>query len=162
MFRSFSRFVSVFAVCLCTLCVPAFAYDTTPPSDPVFTGCLFVSGSTRELGDVVVYLPLTYQKGYLSYDGFNLFNVTNSSVSGRLYAGSREYDFRCSSWSNPEYRVTDSGYYQYESLTFTSIDSTNIQILEDFPPLYPLSDLLPLALVALLGVIVLCLFIKRF
>ena len=162
MYRVFSRCVSVLTVCLFVLCPTVFAYDTTPPSNPVFTGCLFISGSTRELGDVVVYLPLTYQEGYLSYDGSNLFNVTNSSVSGRLYVGAREYDFRCSSWSSPEYRVTDSGYYQYESLTFTSIDSTNIQILEDFPPLYPLSDILPLALVALLGVIVLCLFIKRF
>ena len=152
------------AVCclLLSVCISVSAYTDSPPSNPPFTGSCYLTGDTREFGTVTVYLPVSYRSGYLSFNGDNLFNVTNSSVSGVLYDGGTEYDFRISSWSEPQYRVQDSGYYQYEDLTFTSIDYSNMEIAESFPPLVSYDDVLPYLPIALLGVIVLCLFMKRF
>ena len=153
------------AVCclLLSVRISVSAYTDSPPSNPPFTGSCYLTGSTRDLGTVTVYLPVSYRSGYLSFDGDNLFNVTNSSVSGVLYDGGREYDFRISGWSTPQYRDdTSSGYYQYEDLTFTSIDYSNMEIAESFPPLVSYDDVLSYLPIALLGVIVLCLFMKRF
>lgn len=152
------------AVCclLLSVCISVSAYTDSPPSNPPFTGSCYITGSTRELGTVTVYLPVSYRSGYLSFDGDNLYNVTNSSISGVLYRGSTEYDFRIYSWSEPQYRVQDSGYYQYEDLTFTSLDYSNMEIAESFPPLVSYDDVLSYLPIALLGVIVLCLFMKRF
>ena len=157
-------FRPVSAVCclLLSVCISVSAYTDSPPSNPPFTGSCYITGSTRELGTVTVYLPVSYRSGYLSFDGDNLYNVTNSSISGVLYRGSTEYDFRIYSWSEPQYRVQDSGYYQYEDLTFTSLDYSNMEIAESFPPLVSYDDVLSYLPIALLGVIVLCLFMKRF
>lgn len=157
-------FRPLFAVCclLLSVCISVSAYTDSPPSNPPFTGSCYLTGSTRELGTVTVYLPVSYRSGYLSFDGDNLYNVTNSSISGVLYRGSTEYDFRIYSWSTPQYRVQDSGSYQYEDLTFTSIDYSNMEIAESFPPLVSYDDVLSYLPIALLGVIVLCLFMKRF
>lgn len=158
--RFFLSLFSMVAVILAAV-FPAAAIGTDPPVSPRFTGCLYIIGRTSQLGEVEVYLPLTYQTGYLSWDGSNLFNVTNSSVSGIMYSGSTEYNIRWYSWSAPEYRRSDTS-YQYYDLTFTEVTSSNMVIAEDFPPRYDVPSLFPYIVMALLGVVILCLFIKRF
>lgn len=163
MVRRFARGLCA-AVCLAgLLVVSAAAYEDVPPGNPPFVGGVYITGTTRELGTVTVYLPVTYQHGYLGLsDSGNLFNVSNSSISGIMYRGSTEYQFRVSSWSTPQYRLSSSSGYQYNDLTFTSIDYSNAQIADSFPPLVPVSDVLSFVPILFLGVIVLCLFIKRF
>lgn len=163
LFRRFLRFVpAVLAACLFFL-LPAAAYEDSPPSDAPFYGGVYITGVTRELGSVTVYLPINYQSGYLGLTSSgNLYNVSSSSISGVLYRGNTEYDFRLSSWYSPQYRVQDSGYYQYEDLTFTSITASNAEIFDSFPPLVSADSVLSLVPLIFLGVIVLCLFMKRF
>lgn len=163
LFRRFLRFVpAVFAACLLFL-LPAAAYEDLPPTDAPFYGGVYITGVTRELGSVTVYLPINYQSGYLGLTSSgNLYNVSSSSISGVLYRGNTEYDFRLYSWSTPQYRVQDSGYYQYEDLTFTSITASNAEIFDSFPPLVSADSVLSLVPLIFLGVIVLCLFMKRF
>lgn len=147
---------------VCFLLVPSVsAYTDDPPADAPFTGSLYLSLDTRELGPVTVYLPVTYRSGYLSYSNGNLFNVSNSTVSGVMYYGGTEYQFRLSSWSTPQYRLYDSG-YTYSDLTVTAIEASNAVIAEEFPPLVSGEQVVQWIPVLLMGVIVLCLFMKRF
>lgn len=153
------RFLSVFAVCL-LLVIPASAYTDSPPSNAPFTGSCYISCDTSQFGSIDIFLPVTYQSGYLSFDG-QLFNVTNSTVSGIFYDGGTEYSFRCSSWSTPQYREVDGG-YTWADLNVYNIDYSNVDIAEEFPPLVSYNTVMSYVPIALLGVIVLCLFMKRF
>lgn len=163
MFRRALRLVPVVLVAVVLFVLPASAYSDEPPADPPFYGGVYITGTTRELGSVTVYIPVSYRSGYLGLTSSgNLCNVSSSSISGVLYRGSVEYDFRLSSWSVPQYRVRDSGYYQYEDLTFTSITASNAEISDSFPPLVSADSVLSLVPFIFLGVIVLCLFMKRF
>lgn len=159
----FRKYLICFAVLASLLAVNAFAYTDTPPVNAPFVGSVYITGTTQELGTVTVYLPVTYREGYLGLTSSgNLFNVSNSSISGIMYRGSTEYNFRLSSWSTPQYRLYNSSGYNYSDLTFTSITASNAVIAEEFQPLVPVSALLAYVPIILLGVIVLCLFIKRF
>lgn len=163
MFRRALRLVPAVLAAVVLFVLPAAAYSDEPPSSPPFYGGVYIAGVTRELGSVTVYIPVNYQSGYLGLTSSgNLFNVSSSSISGVLYQGSTEYQFRLSSWSEPQYRVQDSGYYQYEDLTFTSITVSNAEIFDSFPPLVSADSVLSLVPLIFLGVIVLCLFMKRF
>lgn len=160
--RSFRLVPAVFVVVLLFV-LPASAYSDEPPVNPPFYGGVYITGSTRELGSVTVYIPVNYQSGYLGLTSSgNLCNVSSSSISGVIYRGSSVYDFRLSSWSEPQYRVRATSYYQYEDLTFTSITASNAEILDSFPPLVSAASVLSLVPLIFLGVIVLCLFMKRF
>lgn len=163
MFRRALRLVPAVFVVVVLLVLPAAAYSDEPPPSPPFYGGVYITGVTRELGSVAVYIPVSYRSGYLGLTSSgNLCNVSSSSISGVLYRGSVEYDFRLYSWSEPQYRVQDSGYYQYEDLTFTSITASNAEISDSFPPLVSADSVLSLVPLIFLGVIVLCLFMKRF
>lgn len=155
-----------FSSCLCVLClcflVSASAYTDEAPVDAPFTGCCYISCSTSQFGDITVYLPITYQSGYFSYTSAGLVNISTSSISGVFYDGGIEYTFRCSSWSTPQYREVDGSSYSYADLTVNSIEYSNVQIAESFPPLVSSATILSYIPVLLLGVIVLCLFMKRF
>ena len=152
------------SVVLCLLVGSVLAYDDVPPDGSDYTGSCYLVGNTVELGSVTVYLPVSYRTGYLGFTSSgNLRNVSNSTISGILFAGSREYDVRWSSWSTPQYRDTyGSDYYQYEDLTFTSVDYSNMEIADEFPPLVGSDTVFQWIPVFLLGVIILCLFMKRF
>lgn len=163
MFRRALRLVPAVLVVIVLLVFPAAAYSDEPPADPPFYGGVYITGVTRELGSITVYIPVSYRSGYLGLTSSgNLCNVSSSSISGVLYRGSVEYDFRLSSWSEPQYRVQDSGYYQYEDLTFTSITASNAEISDSFPPLVSADSVLSLVPLIFLGGILLCLFMKRF
>ena len=163
MFRRALRLVPAVLAVIVLFVLPAAAYSDEPPASPPFYGGVYITGVTRELGSITVYIPVSYRSGYLGLTSSgNLFNVSSSSISGVLYRGSTEYDFRLYSWSEPQYRVQDSGYYQYEDLTFTSITASNAEISDSFPPLVSADSVLSLVPLIFLGVIVLCLFMKRF
>ena len=163
MFRRALRLVPAVLAVIVLLVLPAAAYSDEPPANPPFYGGVYITGVTRELGSITVYIPVSYRSGYLGLTSSgNLCNVSSSSISGVLYRGSVEYDFRLSSWSEPQYRVQDSGYYQYEDLTFTSITASNAEISDTFPPLVSVDSVLSLVPLIFLGGILLCLFMKRF
>lgn len=163
MFRRALRLVPAVLAVIVLFVLPAAAYSDEPPANPPFYGGVYITGVTRELGSITVYIPVSYRSGYLGLTSSgNLCNVSSSSISGVLYRGSVEYDFRLYSWSEPQYRVQDSGYYQYEDLTFTIITASNAEISDSFPPLVSADSVLSLVPLIFLGVIVLCLFMKRF
>lgn len=161
--RIVKNLLAVSAV-LCLLVGSVLAYDDIPPDGSDYLGCCYLVGDTVELGSVTVYLPVSYRTGYLAFTSSgNLRNVTNSSVSDILFVGSRQYDVRWSSWSTAQYRDTSgSGYYQYEDLTFIDVTYSNMELADEFPPLVSTDTVFQWIPVVLLGVIVLCLFMKRF
>lgn len=155
-------------VCLSLVCVlfvvPCFAYEDRPPEDAPFVGSAYISCVSDALGAIDVYLPITYRVGFFGVDGTgNLFNVSNTSISGVLYtAAGREYQFRCQSWSAPQYRDQNGNDHTYYDLEITDILSSNVQIADSFPPLVEDSTLFNYAYLMIGGVIILCLFLKRF
>lgn len=153
------RFLSVLAVCVLFV-VPASAYSDSPPTNAPFTGSCYISCDTTQFGSIDIFLPVTYQSGYFSFDG-QLYNVSNSSITGVFYDGGDEYSFRCSAWSTPQYREADGG-YTWADLNVYDIEYSNVDIAEEFPPLVSHDTVMSYVPIALLGVIVLCLFMKRF
>ena len=144
--------------------LPCFAYDDTAPEDPAFVGCCYITADTDALGVVDIFIPVNYQSGYFGFDySGSLFNVSNTSISGVLYdSDGTEYTFRCSSWSAPQYRDLNGSSYTYFDLGDVDVISSNVQIAEEFPPLVPVDDIFPAVYVLIGGVIILCLFLKRF
>ena len=151
---------------LLSLCfvVPVGAYSDTPPGEAPFVGSCYLTLDTGSLGVVDVYIPANYQRGYLGLaaDG-ELFNISSSSISGVLYnSRGTEYQFRISSWSRAQYRENSGNIYTYVDLDVNDILASNVQIAEEFPPLVPVNDMFPYVYVLIGGVVVLCLFLKRF
>lgn len=153
--------VLVLAFSLCVL--PVSAYEDIAPTDAPFVGSAYVTADTNSLGVVSIYFPVSFLSGYWGVDQHgSLFNVSNTSISGVLYtAAGREYQFRCQSWSTPQYRDPD-GNYTYYDLEITDVLTSNVQIAESFPPLVSTSTIFPYAYLMIGGVICLCLFLKRF
>lgn len=154
--RSILCRVGLVLVCCCVLCGSAFAYDDEPPADPPFYGSAFVSGSSRELGDITLYFPISYQTGYLGVDSNGyLYNVSNSSITCYLEG----YDYcNIPAWSYPRYR-TGSSSYTYEDLHIIP-EHSNAQIAEDMTGLFSFDDLAPYFTILMLGVLFVC-FMKR-
>jgi len=157
-------------VCLATV---GYAYGSTPPSNPRVSGACFIDCRTVELGRVTLYFPVTYQYDCLTYSSSgNLFNLTNSTITGFYYdsssVGDSQLAVRFTSFNEPEYRYAyeNGNYisYTYDNLTITEILNTNIDIVESYDDLtiVPRHDLLLYIIISLLGVAVLCLFMKRF
>lgn len=161
--RRAARVAVLLGLCLSVVLPSALAYTDDPPASPPFYGGVYVTGTTSQLGTVTVYIPSTYQEGYLGTTASgDLFNASNSSISGVVYAGSRQYDFRLSSWSTSQYCIQSGSYWEYEDLTFTSIDASNAEIALSSVPAVDASEILRYAVFLVLVVILLCLFIKRF
>lgn len=119
---------------------------------------------SSSIGDLKIYVPADYQRGSFSYfSGSNVCGIRSSTISGYAFKGSTLYQVRFPAFSDPQYRVYDSG-YSYTDFSITGVNSTNIQILtsDDDLPLYPDSGILSLCLIFLLGVIVVCQFMKRY
>lgn len=134
-------------------------YDVlTSPVD----GGIYMEVSSS-IGDLTIYVPSDYQRASFSYYGSGgVTSIRASTISGYGFKGSTMYQIRFPPFSNPEYRVYDSG-YSYSDFSINSVTSTNIQIAssnDDFP-LYPDQQLLQLSLVTILGVLLLWLFMRR-
>lgn len=160
LFRRISVILALLALCV----ISGSAYDDSPPESSPFVGSCYITADSSALGIVDIYIPVSYQSGYFGYsDDGDLFNVSNSSVSGILYTSNgTEYSFRCSSWSVPQYRSISGSSYTYYDLGIDEIISSNVQIAESFPALVPVDDIFPAIYVLIGGVVILCLFLKRF
>lgn len=133
------------------------------PTDSPLAGGLYIECNTAELGEVLIYIPVDYQYKSFTFDETgNIVNIRSSTISGLLYRGSSTYTFRISSFSNPTYRSYNSG-SSYSDLTVTSVLNTNVVFVEgnEDIPVVPDSDMQGLICIFLLGVIVLCLFMRR-
>lgn len=140
----------------------AFAYGDDAPSTNIVGGSCYIEMQTSQLGRITVYFPVTYQDSYFSIrsDG-QLVNITNSTLTGYFRYGSSEYTFRCTTFSTPQYRLTN-GSGSYVNLTVNGVYNSNMTLLESFPTQFSFHtssfDLIELFL---MGVCVLCLFMKR-
>ena len=151
--------------------INADAVYLTNPEDPVtyavgdvLSGGAFFDVSTQQLGDVKIYIPIDYQEGSFAYDNNgNLVNIRSSTITGYILDGT-QYTVRWNSFNTPQYRLVNySGTgNQYQDLDINSVDDTNIQIVTDDSdvPLFPDQRYISLAILAVLGVCMLCLFMK--
>lgn len=137
--------------------------DNVYPSGAPLVGGLYMEVSTSQLGDILIYVPTSYQYKSFTYntDGAPV-NITSSTITGYYY-GSADYNVRWSSFGQAQYRLVSGG-YSYQDLDITDVLNTNIVFVEsiDDLPVVPDTDMLSVILIFLVGVIVLCLFIKRF
>ena len=130
----------------------------------VLSGGAFFEVSTDELGDVKIYIPIDYQEGSFAYDNNgNLVNIRSATITGYILDGT-QYTVRWTSFNTPQYRLVNySGVGStYEDLTISSVNDTNIQIVEDDSelPLFPDTRFVQLLILLCLGVIVVCQFMK--
>ena len=151
----------VFIVALSLLCVvvigtSAFALDNSP-----FAGGVYISCHTAEIGDIVIYLPVNYRENTFTLKGAEPFNMTSSSISCVLYSGPTEYYGRFNSFGTFSFRSSDN--YSYTDLTIDDVYETNVVFTETFEYTDPLDDnVVILIVIGLLGVIALCLFLKKY
>lgn len=152
----------VIAICILALAIcSVYAYDNTPPDNPLYFGTCFLTVDTDELGEVTIYFPLSYQSGYFSWDGSTLRNVSNSSITG-YYRSDTDYYVRWSAFSEATYRYPNGNYWTTDDLTITDIISTNVQLIEQMEYNVTTDSILTYIIIFLLGVIVLILFMKKF
>lgn len=137
----------------------ALQIGDTPPSDPLFYGSGWITGTDSELGRVTLYFPISYQSGYWGTDrnGY-LFNVSSSSISGYLN-GVYNNSVSASAFSYPRYKVSSGSSYQYVNL-YLKPENSNMEIATELSPKYSVSDFLPFVVVLGLGVMIVC-FTKR-
>lgn len=138
--------------------------------EPVFyaSASSFLQGGyymdvTTNLGSVRIYVPVNYAKGSFTYDSSGEpVNITASTISGYFVRNGSLYSVRFVSMGGITYRLTDGSGYSWSDLSVSAVDDTNIQFFTVNPPLYGFSELFPYILTFCLGVVVLCLFMKRF
>ena len=152
----------VIAICILALAIcSVYAYDNTPPDNPLYFGTCFLTVDTDELGEVTIYFPLSYQSGYFSWDGSTLRNVSNSSITG-YYRSDTDYYVRWSAFSEATYRYMGDRYFETADLHITDVISTNVQLIEQMEYNVTTDSILTYIIIFLLGVIVLILFMKKF
>lgn len=84
--------------------LPEVVTDDDPPSNPVFYGAAWVTGTDSRLGTVTLYFPIDTQSGTWGIDSNGyLFNVSDSSYSGYL-AGVYNNSVSAGGFSYPRYR----------------------------------------------------------
>lgn len=167
-FRSvLNVFVCCLLFCLCVVPVYAVSDDVSVDasivqdvvSDPKYApyiGSGWITGTAAGLGDVYVYVPITFSDVWgTTSDGF-LCNVGANSVSGVMFTASgTKYIFSCSSFAVPRVRLSDSSGYQYTDLYMT-VTGSNMDIATTFPGTYTFSNSWPYIVIGLLGVILVC------
>lgn len=133
-----------------------------PPSAPL-AGGVYMQVRTKQLGELMIYVPVTYQfKSFTFAVGTETpVNITASTITGYTYS-STDYQIRWSSFGQCQYRPY-SGSYSYTDLDITSVLNTNIVFVEgpDDLPVVPDTSILLVILIFLQGVVVLCLFMRR-
>lgn len=121
-----------------------------------FYGSCWIRGQVSSLGSVLLLFPMNYKDGYIGLDSSGrVFNVSNNSWTGVLYAGSSSYTVNFGAWGLPTYRVYNGSSYQNITLYLTP-EHTNLLLPDGPNPVYSISDLLPYAAVLLLGGVFLC------
>lgn len=121
-----------------------------------FYGSCWVRGRASSLGDVLLLFPMNYRDGYIGLDSSGrIFNVSNNSWTGLLYAGSSSYTVTFGAWGLPTYRVYNGSSYQNVTL-YLAPEDTDILLPHGPSSVYRVSDLLPYAAVLLLGGVFIC------
>lgn len=132
-----------------------------PPNSPL-AGGLYMQVQTSQLGQVLIYVPIDYQRNSFTYDrSGNIVNIRSSTITGFMYRGNTLYNVYWSALQTPQYRLYSSG--TYAALTVTSVQNTNVVFVESNEdiPLVPHSEIYQLVAIVLLGGMLLCLFMKR-
>ena len=133
-----------------------------PPNSP-FAGALYIQANTSQLGSVMIYLPVNFQRGSITFDrNGNLVNITSGTITGFMYRGNTQYNFRMQSFGTPEYRLYNTS-NAFSGLMVTSIQNTNVVLVEqnsDLPVVPPL-EVQGTIIIFMLGVLILCMFMKR-
>lgn len=126
----------------------------SPPDNPPFFGCGYITGNTSNGSSVTLYFPINYKDGYFGTDGNGyLFNVSSNSISG-YYQGAYNNSVSVSGFSYPRYR-TNSQNYEYTTL-YIRPTASNMHIATEAAPSVSVTDILPYVSILLLGVIFLC------
>lgn len=139
--------------------VPNIVIGDEPPSNPLFYGSAWVTGTDSRLGRITIYWPISFQSGYFGIDSNGyLFNVSSSSLSGYL-SGVHNNSVSASAFSYPRYREYSGSGYNYVDLHLIP-ENSNIDIATSNTPKYGVEDFVPYILVFMLGVVIVC-FMKR-
>lgn len=131
------KIISIFAVLLVLVfsALPCFAveYSTDFPSYvPISGGAFFEVKSS--LGQITFVCPNNFKNGYFGFSGTgnNICNISNSTVSGYIFAGSgTSYQARFTPLGTLEYRTSSGSYYEYRDVTITEILNTNVTFIDD-------------------------------
>lgn len=131
------KIISIFAVLLVLVfsALPCFAveYSTKFPSYvPISGGAFFEVKSS--LGQITFVCPNNFKNGYFGFsgNGYNICNISNSTVSGYIYTASgTSYQARFTALGNLEYRTSSGSYYEYRDVTITEILNTNVTFIDD-------------------------------
>ena len=177
--KRFLAFLGVFVFAVFPLSVFAQDYSIAVPSYvPYSSGCFFEVEAENERFTCV--LPVTYIRDTFGFfgSGYNICNLTDSTVSGVAYSSSTfdfyssptQVDCRFQSWSTLELRVpyrSTGGYtsYQWESFSINEIFASNAAFMDEVGDRYTESGVytltekililgLALAFVAVVGVVV--------
>ena len=127
-----------------------------------YIGSGWFIGTVSGLGEVYLYVPISSRGVWGTTSNGYLCNIGGSSVSGVLFTSSgTQYSFNAPAFSLPRYRLfSSSSYNDWNDLRLT-VSSSNLQVATEFPPAVPVSDVVPLVIIGLLGVMVCCLMRSR-
>lgn len=124
-----------------------------PPDVAPFYGSGYVSGWDSSLGDITLFIPVSYMDGFLGVDGDgNLMNISSSSITGYLN-GVYNNSVTIPAFSYPRYRTANYGDYEY---IYMVPENSNMEIATDFSGSMSMDEFIGYASILLLGVIVLC------
>lgn len=124
--------------------------------------CPYVDCRVSGLGDVRVYFPINRQYDTFAVDASGqLINVTDSTVYGYVVS-SGPYRVRFDSFSGAAYRLLDSS-NSWRDATVSDVTSSTVSILDEGnpSPLLPDTQVLACLILFLLGVVVVCLFMRH-
>lgn len=164
--RLFTVLKCAFVALVAALCVvPSFAdsylvADGADVPHAEYIGGGYISGHSAELGDCVIFVPIS-SKGMwgLSSDSY-LVNVGNSSYTGTLITSDgTEYYFSASAYSLPRYRSSSSS-YTYSDLHF-KVSESNLQVATSFPSSFTMADSWYYVAIGIMGVILCCLILSK-
>lgn len=132
--RCLSLSAALIGVFIVSLAFPAYAadYGEVYPSYVKQSGGSFIECQTN-LGRGAIVIPVTYQSGYIGFSGsgYNVMNISNSSISGQfVLQNGTAYTCRASGFSTFQY-YTDGSWGQYVDLTVSEIYNTNVQFTDE-------------------------------
>lgn len=124
--------------------------------------CPYVDCRVSGLGNVRVYFPINRQYDTFAVDASGqLINVTDSTVYGYVVS-SGPYRVRFDSFSGAAYRLLDSS-NSWRDATVSDVTGSTVSILDEGSPspLLPDTQVLACLILFLLGVVVVCLFMRH-
>lgn len=169
--RSVLRNCMVFVV-VCIVVVGSsvvWAYDNVFPSTAPLAGGAYIEVQTAEVGRALIYVPIASKDYCFSVrSGTNaLVNITSSTITGEMYSGSNfatHTQVRWTRFNTAEYQYTVGASTYWGVLNISTILNTNMLIAnQQTEPvqLRETSQVYLLIIIAILGVVCLCLLLKR-